>query len=77
MELKRELDRRIDENHRLHRELDKAIQQANHDYERCMRIMFPFNGGCDRRSPRVRDLETDIRNNEREIDRLEHALHLR
>ena len=75
--LERELrDRRAD-NDRMQHELAIARDRANHEYERCMRIMYPFNGGCKRSTPETHSLETRIHDNEREIRRLEHELHIR
>ncbi len=75
--LERELrDRRAD-NDRMQHELAIARDRANHEYERCMRMMYPFNGGCRRSTPETQSLERRIHDNEREIRRLEHELHIR
>ena len=75
--LERELRALKDENIRLHHDLDVARDHANHEYDRCMRIMFPFNGGCERSTPEVRHLEQRLRENEHDIARVEHELHIR
>lgn len=74
MHLENEINALVAQNNRLARERNEAIREADHAYAMCLRMHPAIRIRCTRPMDRVDSIDSQMRRNSNEIDRLKYEL---